>query len=367
MADAGLAELNARYRAFEKMPHGKERIAAIEEAVKRADEIGNLSWRLANRYNLIYEMAFHGDEGQILPVIAEYASLYEENPMPRYKRGYLYVLYLSLNQWECLPQLPLDERAKAEERFLNALMRYGGNQTEYHEKLYYRCKKEGKAEEAEHHYQEGLALAEKEPSMVSGCKACFQSLFYVDHAIWKKDWEEALKQAAPILDGTLKCEQHPRETYSDLLEFALDRGDRKQADRFAALLRSRLEQEGEEDFSDLMRYLAFSAPEEGLDILARSLPDMLKAWDQSERFDFFVNAEILCTQAARKFGRISLRLPDTFPLYREDDQYDLSALAEWFHCQAAEIAMRFDRRNGYPYYQKIIDDNLEGMRRMEEK
>jgi len=359
VSNPDLDELNALYRAYCRLPHGRPQIDAIREALKRSEEIGNLSWRLANRYNLIIELAFHGDKGQILPLIAEFTALYEDHPLPKFQISYLYLLYLSLGQWDCLPSLPLAQRERAAEHYFTALSRCRVSPREYHERQYYQCMREGRWEAAEEHYQAALAAG---PSPVSPCPACKQS-FRVDHAVWRDDWEDVLQQAQPILDGTLKCAQHPRNTFSTLLSFALDRGDRAQADRFAALLQGGPE---EEDCDGLMmRYLAFTDPAEGLRILERRLPEKLQLWDWAERRSFFADAWVLCAQCARRWGTVHLLLPEDFPLSGDGGWYATGILADWFYRQALDISLRFDQRNGYPWYQKGLEQVRTGMERME--
>lgn len=56
-------------------------------------------------------------------------------------------------------------------------------------------------------------------------------------------------------------------------------------------------------------------------------------------------------------------LPERFPLCRLDGEYNPAELAVWFHQQALDIAYRFDRRNGYPYFQKQIETAQAGMQK----
>ena len=60
----------------------------------------------------------------------------------------------------------------------------------------------------------------------------------------------------------------------------------------------------------------------------------------------------------------SLAMPKTFPLYREDGQYNTAELAQWFHEGALEIARKFDERNQSSYYQNKMQRAWDGMQKM---
>ncbi len=78
-------------------------------------------------------------------------------------------------------------------------------------------------------------LRKRNPIRISSCEACYR-YNRVRYAIDNKDWELAEKEAKPILDGKLKCRQHPKLTVCALLSFALNEGDWKKSKQYAALL-----------------------------------------------------------------------------------------------------------------------------------
>ena len=107
-------ELHRLFEQYTAMPHGLERMNAIREAVKKADEWGDDYWRLRNRYKLVVEQYRYDDSGKVLPVLAEYVAIFEKkyydtgkSPTHQQLDDYLYLLDLSLNVFGMLPQLPL--------------------------------------------------------------------------------------------------------------------------------------------------------------------------------------------------------------------------------------------------------------------
>src|SRR5262249_50307120 len=77
--------------------------------------------------------------------------------------------------------------------------------------------------------------------------------------------------------------------------------------------------------------------------------------DVSSRFDFFLACRLLFGQLAEN-GKttMKLRLPQQFPLYMEDGQYELNNVSGWFSEQTADLARQFDARNGNDFFRKQI-------------
>ena len=77
-----------------------------------------------------------------------------------------------------------------------------------------------------------------------------------------------------------------------------------------------------------------------------------------------MEAWLFFSQAAHTYETVSLAMPKTFPLYREDGQYNTAELAQWFHEGALEIARKFDERNQSSYYQNKMQRAWDGMQKM---
>uniref|UniRef100_UPI004055AAD9 hypothetical protein n=1 Tax=Agathobacter sp. TaxID=2021311 RepID=UPI004055AAD9 len=366
MHDIGIQELEYLRRQYKKLPYGKEREEAIRHAIKRADEFGNQEWRLCTRDDLICLFCLWGDNGEMLPILSEFVSIFEEQPMEKYVVAYLDSLYRALHQWIYFPYLPLKERKKMAQHFLQACKHYHANLYEYYTGERAQCLREGKMEEAEKYHKKSLTeLQKNSPRKVVSCKACKQAS-KVYYAIDKKDWETAIKEAQPIFDGTVTCKQHPRETARALLKFTLDSGDCEKSDVYAELFELFPKPDWEDHSWTLMRYYAFTQPEEGLEIFCEVLPYILGVRDQIEQKGFYEDAYIFWVQYARRYENISLTLPKAFPLYREDGMYRSSEIADWLYEKTMSIIKKFDERNGYPYYQNSFHDMIEGMKKMEQ-
>ena len=149
-------ELYGLFERYMAIPHGVERINAIREAVKKADNWGDDYWRLKNRYQLAIEQYRYDDSGKVLPMIAEYVAIFEKkyfdtgkSPTHQQLGEYLYLLDLALNVFGILPQLPLTQGRQLEEQYWNALKRFGYGKADYYDRRYFQLRYEDQTEEAE--------------------------------------------------------------------------------------------------------------------------------------------------------------------------------------------------------------------------
>ena len=78
-------------------------------------------------------------------------------------------------------------------------------------------------------------------------------------------------------------------------------------------------------------------------------------WDQLLVYDFAKGAWVTFRELGKRMGKVKLELPREFPLWRENGEYDVAGLAEYFHGQALEVAGRFDARNGTRWYKKDLE------------
>jgi hypothetical protein len=101
----------------------------------------------------------------------------------------------------------------------------------------------------------------------------------------------------------------------------------------------------------------------GATLLQKHLFNALTAVDISSRFDFYLACCVLLNQLTDT-GKpaLKLRLPQQFPLYQENGQYELAQLSRWFAGQTADLARQFDARNGNDFFQRQIA-NLPNMKK----
>ena len=157
------------------------------------------------------------------------------------------------------------------------------------------------------------------------------------------------EDAKPMEQGRMRfCPDTPHLYWLAYLEDALDRGDRREAEKRA----NSLYRKGNRDKSDLsyigaiLRCWAYTDPERALELFAKRLEWSFGLWDQKKVYDFDKGACVCFRRLSRHQQAVHLDLPRAFPLWREDGAYSTKELANWFRAQAETISRRFDERNG---------------------
>src|SRR5262249_52735357 len=145
--------------------------------------------------------------------------------------------------------------------------------------------------------------------------------------------EQAVTESAPILQGKLSCAEIPHSTFARLLVPLLRLGRAEEAMK----LHRRGYRLGSTNPAFLPRaaeHLTFLVLTGNLakaaSLFARHFPWSLETAAPARRFEFHLAAHLL-VQQLRDSGRqrITLRLPASFPIYRQSGVYDISALLSW--------------------------------------
>jgi hypothetical protein len=91
--------------------------------------------------------------------------------------------------------------------------------------------------------------------------------------------------------------------------------------------------------------------DEAARLLERHLPWLYLTRESFDVFHFNLTADFVLRQlAATGTPEVSLRLPKECPARRLDGRYDTSLLADHFAAGAAEVARRYDARNGNDFF-----------------
>ncbi|NCE64351.1 hypothetical protein D1159_07055 [Pseudoflavonifractor sp. 524-17] len=336
-------------RSIEQMPRGTIKLEALQQAIRQADQAGDLFWRLRFRCDYIFDVGFVDDKTKALPVCGEFFALLDEYPDGL---GNLGEMCRFLAAEPCaelgvnLPQLSMETCEGLLGRLEEQVRRYRKGERLWH---WICCEFYAYVDldRAKEHY---AAFQRSKIDIYSDCRACEQ-----DGMVWFAlhigDWPQAQRLAASIFDGSRECHDVPWNTYHSFIEAHLNRGEWKKAQPLARkLLRGGCRDKSDLEYvGSLMRCFAFCQPDTGAALLSRWMKDALGLWDAGRKYYFFKGAWVLCSQL-RGMGPLPLDLPQTFPLWRKDGQYGCDALAEWFYAQALDIAQAFDRRNGTGWY-----------------
>jgi tetratricopeptide (TPR) repeat protein len=170
---------------------------------------------------------------------------------------------------------------------------------------------------------------------------------------------EAMEHARPILNGASRCRTVPHRTLSKLLLPLIrlgrvaeamplhHKGYRLIANNRAFLYR-------------LAEHIEFLVLTENLNkavkVFANEFRWALETTELDGRFHYANTSRFLFErlQASGK-SSIKLRLPEEFPAFEASGLYSVPAMIAWFEGDAAEIARKFDARNGNDVFARTIE------------
>lgn len=341
------------------LPDGEEKANAIKDYIKEADEAGEAYYQLVWRYDYAYQAYFHGDPVSTIPIAAEYAKIYEENPhvldnVPDNggAESYLMITQMGLDNIVALPQIPMEQWEETMDNFHALVKRFNIG----HRVYWWQLARFWQYIDKEKTFQYFQKFWKTGRDGLSDCRACERS--YVVHmSLLAGDRKAADEYAKPLKAGrTNFCKDAPKLFRYYYLEDALDRGDLKEASVYANQLNVKMEKRIHDlsFFGAVIRCFAYTNMDKAVEKFQIGMKMVLGLWDQIKVYDFYKGAYVCFHELARTKDTIMLDLPKEFPLYQEDGNYNCSRLEQWFYGQACTIADKFDTRNKSSYFKDNI-------------
>ena len=128
---------------IERLPRGKARIEAYQEAVRLADAAQDAYWQLGFRFDYAAELYFQDDPPKCIPVAAEFAPIFESAPAEirtndAMVQAYLMVTQMGVDVMQDLPQIPMIQYEEALEHYNGLTRRFGMGRRSYLWQMYNR-------------------------------------------------------------------------------------------------------------------------------------------------------------------------------------------------------------------------------------
>lgn len=345
---------------YQQYEHGHARLKAIKKAIDEADKAGDARWRFNFRYEFIRESVFHCDDLDSIIVFPEMMAVFDENE--------------ELNtDDDCIHDLMWSFKY-----ILDGAKTFSNVSTEQIEKLFEefseRCKKYGFSQRTHRYMWEKFTLStgnflpkeeygkfvyEPEDEL-KDCKACEQS-FKVRCALVRGDEQEAMNLFAPIDNGDMRCAEIPQDTFRTLIIYYISKGRYAEALKYAKRLYSMIKGDINftEEFGVLLCLYSKVDVGIGINIFERELENFAVNRNHSLRFFFALGAYRLFSAVGDdKHTLHNVVLTNRFELYNENNEYQISELADYFGGVAKDIAAKFDKRNGNSYYTDMVNAPL---------
>ena len=183
------------------------------------------------------------------------------------------------------------------------------------------------------------------------CEAC-ELNFMLDYFLETGQFDEAYSRAQPLINKQVTCYEANLRAYLKLSYYALKAGKPEIAADMCARAEEALA--GREKDEYLLSYMGLfvaynmmTKPERGWEYVERCTDWSLRS-NSLKKYRFSCDMVETLKYADRQEVRLSL--PEEFPLYRADGVYAVSELRDYFYQQAADLAQRYDARNGNSGY-----------------
>lgn len=341
--------------AVRRLPGGALRMEALANAIRRADEAGDHWWRMMFRYEYASEATFRDDSSKAMPAAEQFRAIFEEHPGvlgPDGREMYLMIMQMGIEPILGLPEISLEQWKEKMEQFLGLVKRFNlGHRTYWWQMCQFMVYVD--FDKAYQYFQKFWKTGR---DALSDCRACERSNA-VRLSLLAGDYKAAEEFAAPLKAGRVSfCADTPQKMWMAYLEDDYRRGDYKAA----APIAESLYRKGNQDRSNLdyvgavLQCWAYTDNDRAVALAAKRLEWSLGMWNQHLVYLFDKGAWLAFRELAKRAETVPLELPREFPLWREDGSYPAQALADHFYAQSADIAARFDRRNGSDWYAKDL-------------
>ncbi|MCI8530472.1 MAG: hypothetical protein HFH82_15225 [Lachnospiraceae bacterium] len=326
---------------------GPGKLEAIMKAIGQADEAEDHYYRLLFRYDYACEATFHDDPPKAMPVAVEFSKIFEEHLDvlgPVGKEMYVMMMELAVDPVVSLPQIPVAQWEAMMEQFHMLVKRYNvGHRAYWWEMAQFMIYVD--KQKAFEYFQKFWKTGRDRLSDCRACERCYAIYMYLAMG----DEENAAVHAMPIKARHIPfCGDTPHLMLWAYLEYYMDKGNLKAAIPYAR----ELKRIGHRDRSDLsyvgavLRCLAYSDPEQSVQLMTEAFPWIGGMWNQKMVYDFYKGAWTVLHQLSQKQDSIKLKLPEQLSCYQREGVYSTKEMEQWVYKQAEKIAERFDMRNG---------------------
>jgi hypothetical protein len=339
------------------LDYGLTQIGLLEEAVRLSDLLNDIPLSYEARSRLITAANFGGAPEKAMVAFSWSLAQADRDPerFPEFEILWQYKWIISH-----LPRFPQLSRAQIEAALADLSQRV--ERSGLGMKPVYMLKYSvGSLMGDEATYHSDFALWQKTPpGQLSDCAAC-ELASTVRYLLESGRDEESINQAGPILKGTRRCSSVPHTTLANILMPLVRLGRFEEA--VAHHLKGyRLISRNRSYLYDAAEHIEFLALTDnlakGVKLFEAHLTWALETFDLFDRFKLSIASKFLFERLLASGKKTAkLRLPATFPRFEASGKYDLAALIGWLEADAADLAARFDARNGNDSFARKIEAN----------
>lgn len=346
---------------IDKLQHGKPRTNAIRYAVEQADLNNDIPFMIYFRKRLCSESSWYGDSLDVITIYPELLSLIDRYPDTElvipgdYKNITEYVLdgYESLlSVADDFYQVSYDDCIKFHMDFEKRRLALGFGARESSRMMaefYIQC---GDMDSAGRYVGKFTKCPmETKADDCPGCGANTQICYY----LYNNEKEKADKIAEKIEDFTLMCTGGDRifslmRMKGHYLNYYIRHGDYVHAAEEAHSMERMVTADSIKEYKPWASFMCayvHSKPGRGLRIYKSHWKELQQENNPHDRYYCFKGAAAFFKgfKEEKDTDTVKLILDSSFPLYQEDNIYQIDSLYKYYYNEVVRIAEAFDKRN----------------------
>lgn len=339
-------ELQRLEKEASQMENSLTKVVVLEQAIKLADSMGDLEKGVSIRLDLVRAAMQSGVDDRALVAFSWCLAQSDRDPDRFPENRFLWQYKWILGGIYGYPGISREKIHSMESDYEARLLRNGyGLKPLYKEQMNnaYNMGYLKRANTLRRKWKKAAAGG------MSDCRACELDR-EVNTLVRHGEYERGIKKAQPLLEGRLSCTTVPERTFSDLVIAELSLGNVENAKEFFEEGYPKVE--GDYNLivticSHFLYVIRVADTRIGLRLFERHIGWASETNYLYDRMIFFSRAgDFFERIASTKPAPRKVQIPTRLPIYREDNRYAPTELADFFHAEAASIASRYDARNG---------------------
>ncbi len=341
------------YSYFETLTEGDERLRYLKKCIAVADHRRDISEALDLRYKYIEESVFDGDSFSALVMFPEYMTIFSENSESHNPLSFMTAFKWILEETISYYQVTPEKSEQYFQKYSEYLKRFGYSQRTYHmlRIKYYMIHDHSKI-------REQLKLCrECATDDLSDCSACELDT-EIQAELLTGSEEKAVRMISSMINRNISCSEVPQKTYGCCVDHFTRIGDLDEADYYADLLIPMMNVNPNflAEAGSILLLKSYTHPNSAYSLFCKYLEIFIRSKNPRMKFAFANGAARFFENVNRDENElISMKLPRTFELFNEENQYDPDIMFDYFRGIASEIAEKFDNSYRNTYYTDILD------------
>lgn len=343
--------------SYRRLGHGKARVDAIRSAVSQADLNNDIPYMIFFREELCEESYWFVDELDVVTVFPELLAIMDKYPgtTPVRFQGGIDNTLNTLNTYKDLLdvctsfyQIPMEDCINFHNDFMKRWLAYGRTAREAYHMFFDFYLETGDLDNAAKY----LHKLKQIPAETYDCVACAVT-GEIKYYLLNNEKDKADKLAEKVEDGTYRCNSRWSDSILKLrksyLKYYILHGDYEKAAEITYLLEhSGSQMNVYNKYASFMCAYVHSKPGRGLRIYKKHWKEWQEENNQYERYYIFKDAACFFKglETERSKDTVRLELDKKFPLYNEENIYNIKSMSEYYYKEAEDIARKFDKRNG---------------------